>query len=330
MQSFVDEAVIEVASGDGGAGSVHFRREKYVPKGGPDGGDGGKGGDVVFIVKENVKTLSRLRFKKYFHAKNGEPGRGQRKHGRDGENIEIEVPPGTIIKDANSGECIKDLNVEGERWTYLSGGKGGKGNYHFSTSTNQAPRYAQPGLPGSTVAVRLELRIIADVGLVGFPNVGKSTLLKSLSNADPKIGVYPFTTIIPNLGVLHGGYRDIVIADIPGILEGASKGVGMGLRFLKHVARTAVLAYVIDCSDENFLGQLPVLRRECGEFDPELPRKRYMIIGTKLDLDGAEDNFQILKKEYSEAVVVGVSVYAYRGIQELKEELLRLAGDELS
>lgn len=330
MQSFVDEAVIEVASGDGGAGSVHFRREKYVPKGGPDGGDGGKGGDVVFIVKENVKTLSHIRFKKFFHAKNGEPGRGQRKHGRDGENIEIEVPPGTIIRDSDSGECIKDLNVGGERWTYLSGGKGGKGNCHFSTSTNQAPRYAQPGLPGSSAAVRLELRIIADVGLVGFPNAGKSTLLKCLSNADPKIGAYPFTTIIPNLGVLHGGYRDVVIADIPGILEGASKGTGLGLRFLKHVARTAVLAYVIDCSDDSFLKQLPVLRRECKEFDPELPRKRYMIIGTKLDLDGAEDRFQILAKEYSESAVIGVSAYAYRGIRELKEELLRLAGDELS
>ena len=326
MQSFVDEAVIEVASGKGGAGSVHFRREKYVPKGGPDGGDGGDGGDVVFVVKENVKTLSHIRYKKHFFAKNGESGAGKRKHGRDGENVEIEVPPGTIVKDFAGGELIKDLNQDGERWTYLCGGKGGKGNSHFATSTNQTPRYAQPGLPGISATIRLELRIIADVGFVGFPNAGKSTLLKTLSNAEPKIGAYPFTTKIPNLGVLQGGYRDVLIADIPGLLEGASHGVGLGLQFLKHITRTSGLAFVIDCSDDTFLEQLPVLKKECEEYDPALLRKKRIVIGTKLDLDGAEKNFEELNRRNREETLIGVSAYAFRGIRELKEGLLQLAG----
>lgn len=325
MHSFVDETTIEVASGDGGAGSVHFRREKYVPRGGPDGGDGGKGGDVVFVVKENLKTLSHLRYKKKYKAGGGEAGMGKRKHGKDGEDVEIAVPPGTVIKEYETGKIIKDLDETGERFICLYGGKGGLGNYHFATSTNRAPRYAQPGIPGGDMVVVLELRIIADIGFVGFPNAGKSTLLQFLSNAHPKIGAYPFTTKIPNLGVLHGGYTDIILADIPGLLEGASKGVGLGHAFLKHITRTRGLAYIIDCSDDNCLNQYPVLREECGAYTPSLLDKKYVIIGTKLDLPGAEEHFQNLGKQFSDAEVVGVSAFARSGISEVKQALLRLA-----
>lgn len=327
MQSFVDEAEIEVASGDGGPGSVHFRREKYVPRGGPDGGDGGDGGDVVFLVKENVKTLSRIRYKHFFHAKNGEPGTGRKKHGKDGSDIVIEVPPGTTVRDSKTGDILKDLDSEGERWVFLKGGKGGMGNPHFATSTKQTPRYAQPGIPGSKALIKLELRIIADVGFVGFPNAGKSTLLKLLSNADPKIAPYPFTTKIPNLGVLHGAYRDIVLADIPGLLEGASQGVGLGHQFLKHVTRTEGLAYIIDCSEGECIEQLPVLQRECREYAPSLLEKKYIIVGTKLDLEGARERFENLKKTFNDSTVIGVSAYAYQGVEELKQALFSLTGN---
>lgn len=325
MQSFVDEATVELISGDGGQGSVHFRREKYVPKGGPDGGDGGRGGDVVFIVKENLKTLFHLKTKHIFKAKNGEKGAGKRKHGRDGEDVEISVPPGTIIKDGETGEILKDLNGTEKRWVFLEGGKGGLGNWHFRTSKNQAPRYAQPGMPGKHAIINVELRIIADIGFVGFPNAGKSTLLKTLSNASPKIGSYPFTTKVPNLGVLKLPSRDIVMADIPGLIEGASKGTGLGHRFLKHIIRTGALAFLIDCSEENFGEQFKVLKKELADYLPALLDKKRILLGTKLDTDGARSRIDALATQYPTEKVIGVSSFNYEGISTVKEEFSRLA-----
>jgi GTP-binding protein len=325
MQSFVDEATVEVVSGNGGQGSVHFRREKYVPKGGPDGGDGGRGGDVVFLVKDNLKTLFHLKTKHVFKAKNGNPGGGKRKHGGDGEDVEIPVPPGTIIKDGKTGEILKDLDGTEERWVFLEGGKGGLGNYHFRTSKNQTPRYAQPGIPGKRAAITVELRIIADIGFVGFPNAGKSTLLRTLSNANPKIGSYPFTTKIPNLGVLKLPYRDIVLADIPGLIEGASGGAGLGHRFLKHITRTRGLAFLIDCSEENFAEQFEILEKELSEYLPVLLEKKRILLGTKMDSGGADSRLQTLRQRYPDEKVIGVSAFSFEGIPELKEEFSRLA-----
>lgn len=261
MNGFVDETILDVYSGKGGRGSVSFRREKYVPKGGPDGGDGGKGGDVVFKVKNNLKTLSDIRHRKTFKAENGNYGTGSRKHGKDGENAVIEVPPGTVIKNPDTNEIIKDLAElsNNEEWVFLKGGKGGLGNSHFATSVKQAPRYAQPGLPGVSRTVKVEISIIADIGFVGFPNAGKSSLLNRLTNANPKIASYPFTTKIPNLGVYRIGYNDIILADIPGIIEGASHGAGLGIKFLKHINRTNGLLFLIDLSDEKFLESFDIL-----------------------------------------------------------------------
>ncbi len=327
MHSFADETTLEVVSGNGGPGSVHFRREKYVPKGGPDGGDGGKGGDVIFVVKKNLKTLSHLQHKKKLKAQNGETGKGKRQHGKNGEDVIIEVPPGTIIKDSETDRVLKDLREDGERWTFLSGGKGGLGNYHFATSTKQAPRYAQPGIQGVSSGIRLEMRIIADIGFVGFPNAGKSTLLDLLTNAHPKIASYPFTTKIPHLGVLHAGFTDIILADIPGLLEGASGGVGLGTRFLKHISRTKGLAYIIDCSDSDCVQHFPVLRKECDNYDAALGEKKYIIVGTKLDLPHAEENYKLLRQTYTEAEVIGVSAFARQGIEALQHGFIRLAGE---
>jgi GTP-binding protein len=228
--AFLDETTIEVSSGHGGRGAVSFRREKYVPKGGPDGGDGGRGGDVVFEVRASLKTLSHLAFKRSFHAEDGQPGQKRKRHGKDGKPVVIGVPPGTIIRSAEDNRIVKDL-VEPGSWIFLKGGKGGKGNTHFATSVRQAPRFAQPGLPGESISLRLELSLIADIGFVGKPNAGKSTLLSVLTEAQPKIGAYPFTTKAPNLGVMREQYKEVVLADIPGLIEGASRGSVSGFVF---------------------------------------------------------------------------------------------------
>ncbi|GAB1484954.1 hypothetical protein MASR2M78_37720 [Treponema sp.] len=243
MNKFADEALIEVSSGNGGNGCVAFRREKYAAEGGPSGGDGGRGGNVLFQVRRNLRTLAHLRYKQTFRAENGRDGEGKQKYGRHGEDVVIPVPPGTLIKDAETGEIIRDFgDVEGD-YLYLRGGNGGWGNVHFKSSINQTPRQALPGKSGETRKLRVELQVMADIGFVGFPNAGKSSLLERFTNARPKIAPYPFTTKIPNLGVLTIGNRDIVLADIPGLIEGASDGLGLGIRFLKHVARTAGLAF---------------------------------------------------------------------------------------
>lgn len=323
MVKFADEALIEVASGKGGNGCAAFRREKYVPMGGPSGGDGGRGGDVVFEVRKNLRTLAHLRYKQTFHAENGRDGEGRNKFGRNGEDIVVAVPPGTILKDAETGEVIRDFGDEG-RFLFLKGGNGGWGNVHFKSSTNQAPRTALPGKPGEARKLRVELQVMADIGFVGFPNAGKSSLLDRFTNARPKIAPYPFTTKIPNLGVLTVGDRDIVLADIPGLIEGASEGLGLGIRFLKHVSRTAGLAFLIDLSDENYLDAFDILKAELSAFSEELTAKQRLLVGTKLDLEEAEGRLDDLKAKYPEERVLGISVFSGEGLDALSRAFSEL------
>lgn len=316
MVKFADEALIEVSSGNGGNGCVAFRREKYVPEGGPSGGDGGRGGDVVFEVRRNLRTLAHLRYKQTFHAENGRDGEGRNRFGRNGADIIVPVPPGTILKDAETGETIRDFGYEG-RFLFLKGGNGGWGNVHFKSSTNQAPRAALPGKPGEVRKLRVELQVMADIGFVGFPNAGKSSLLDRFTNARPKIAPYPFTTKIPNLGVLTIGDRDIVLADIPGLIEGASEGHGLGIRFLKHVARTAGLAFLVDLSEESYLTAFETLKAELAAFSEDLVAKPRLIVGTKLDLEDTESRLEELRAQFPGEQVFGISVFSGRGLDEL-------------
>ncbi len=331
MFQFADEAVIEVHSGKGGNGCIAFRREKYIPHGGPNGGDGGKGGDVIFVVKRNMRTLSRIRHHHIFKARNGGDGQGWNRFGKDGEDIVIPVPPGTTIRDAFTNELIHDFTDEEENkeFLFLEGGKGGWGNVHFKTSTNQAPRYAHPGAPGEERTVKLELSIIADVGLVGFPNAGKSSLLTAFTNARPKIAPYPFTTKIPNLGVLRvDDEQDIIIADIPGIIEGASEGVGLGFDFLKHISRTACLLFMIDCSDENYLTAYSTLLDELGNYSAELLEKPRIVLANKIDVEGAEQNaaevVYAIKEKEPQTTVIPVSVQNNIGMGTAKKAIIEL------
>lgn len=332
MNLFVDETVIEVYSGSGGNGAVSFRREKYIPRGGPDGGDGGKGGNIIFIVKRNLKTLSHLKRQRVFKAKNGESGRGKKCSGKNGADCIIEVSPGTLVRDFYSGDQLLDLTEPGEQRLFLQGGRGGKGNSHFATSRNQAPRFAQKGEPGKHRKIKLELKLIADIGFVGLPNAGKSTLLSVLTKARPEIAAYPFTTKIPNLGVIKYDDKDIVIADIPGIIQGASKGAGLGIRFLKHISRTFILAFLIDLSDENFMRAGEILEKELLGFSSELLKKKRCVIGTKMDITGTEERFEDLKNNYKSDIVIGISAVTGKGIPELKKKFLSqlLLSDETS
>lgn len=316
MERFVDEVRIHVASGHGGAGSVSFRREKYVPRGGPDGGDGGRGGDVVFVVRRNLKTLSHLRMKPHYSAENGRPGAGRNMHGRDGEPVSIPVPPGTIVRDRESGTQLVDLTEEGQQLVLLRGGRGGKGNAHFATSRHQTPRFSQEGEPGAEADFVVELAVIADIGFVGFPNAGKSSLLKALTNADPRIGSYPFTTKSPNLGVLRLYERDMVLADIPGIIEGASVGAGLGFRFLKHISRTSCIAFLIDLTDDQFLSAYPVLMDELRSYSAALVGKNRIVIGTKLDMPETAGRLLELEAALPSEKVVGVSAHSRAGLEE--------------
>ena len=326
MFGFSDETYIDVASGNGGNGCVSFRREKFVPKGGPDGGDGGRGGDVIFVVRENLRTLTHLKQKRVYKAENGKDGMGEKRFGRDGKDIEIAVPPGTIIKDAQTGELIKDLTEE-SRWVFLKGGKGGLGNVNFKSSTRQTPRFAQPGERGSSLRIGLEMLIIADIGFVGFPNAGKSSLLNNLTNARAKVAGYPFTTRIPQLGMFRYDDHDIVLADIPGIIEGASQGAGMGFKFLRHISRTSGLAFLIDLTDENFLTAYEKLSHELESYAPELLDKRQVIIGTKIDLPEAKENLKELKKSKKELQIIGLSNITGEGLDKVKQAFIYLVGD---
>ncbi|MDR2700803.1 MAG: GTPase ObgE [Spirochaetaceae bacterium] len=326
MQQFADEAIIEVASGKGGNGCVAFRREKFVPRGGPSGGDGGRGGDVVFTIRRNLRTLAHLRYKHSFKAENGRDGEGRERNGRNGADVVVPLPPGAVLKDPDTDQVIQDFGgAVGGDFVFLNGGNGGWGNVHFKSSVNQAPRRALPGKEGAFRRLKVELQIIADVGLVGFPNAGKSSLLDNLTNARPKIAPYPFTTKIPNLGVLtlggsRGGDwdgRDIVIADIPGLIEGASHGAGLGHRFLKHISRTAALIFLIDLSDVKYLDTFSVLYRELEDFSPALTAKKRIICGSKCDLEGTAEALEKLAAKYPEETVLGISVFSGQGLKEL-------------
>jgi len=293
---FVDSVDFTVKSGKGGAGCVAFRREKFVVQGGPNGGDGGKGGDVVFEVDNNTDTLSWYKGRRVLKAENGRPGMGSRKTGKSADPLILKVPPGTQVIDSETGEVILDLVVEGEQKTLLEGGKGGLGNFHFKSSRNQTPMYAQPGQPAEEKAIRLELKLIADVGLVGYPNVGKSTLISTISNAKPQVANYEFTTLTPKLGVVEvGEYSSFVAADIPGIIDGASDGRGLGLDFLRHIERTKTLLYMIDVSNyREMIDQYNVLKEEVKKFSTELSTRNYAIALSKIDaIDSEELNDKI-------------------------------------
>src|SRR5574344_1805393 len=331
MIQFADEAVIKVVSGKGGNGCISFRREKYVPNGGPSGGDGGDGGDIIFVVKRNLRTLAALRYHPIIKAKNGSDGQSWNKYGKNGENKIIPVPPGTTLRDAETNELIYEFTTqaEDEQFVFLKGGSGGWGNVHFKSSTNQAPRFANKGNPGETRKLRVELSIMADVGLVGFPNAGKSSLLTAFTNARPKIAPYPFTTKIPNLGVLNADKeRDIIIADIPGIIEGASEGAGLGIQFLKHISRTACLIFMIYASDQNYLTAYDTLCSELGNYSKELLGKPHIVLCNKIDAEGADGHadevIAEIKKEEPETKVLKMSVAARTGMNEVRLAILDL------
>ena len=334
MEKFADEAVIEVSSGSGGNGCAAFRREKYVPRGGPAGGDGGRGGNVIFTVRRNLRTLAHLRYKHKFKAENGSDGQGSGRYGQNGADIIIPLPPGSLIRDAQTNELIQDFSDRREDFVFLKGGNGGWGNIHFKSSVNQAPTKALSGKPGITAKLKVELQIMADIGLVGFPNAGKSSLLDCFTNARPKIAAYPFTTKIPNLGVLTIGDKDVIIADIPGLIEGASHGAGLGIRFLKHISRTAALVFLIDLSDNNYLEAFDILLGELNSYSEEyhensrLTEKKRLLVGTKTDLEETAERLDELVKKYPAEKVIGISVFSGDGIKELSYAFLRLAEQE--
>jgi len=294
---FIDQAKIYIKAGNGGSGISSFRREKYVPHGGPNGGDGGKGGDVAFQASIRATTLLDLKYLRHYEAKPGRPGEDSNKHGRNGADVTVTVPMGTIIKIHQTNDILADLVEDGQIVVIARGGKGGRGNSRFTTSTNRAPTKFETGKPGEQFTLDLELKLLADVGLVGFPNAGKSTMISTLSAARPEIADYPFTTLRPNLGVVpFGEYRSFVMADIPGLIKGAHSGKGLGIQFLKHIQRTAFLLYLIDISEwapEDPLKALAILQRELLAFDDHLGERPYVIIGTKLDLKG--DGTNLLK-----------------------------------
>jgi GTP-binding protein len=323
---FVDYVTITVRSGKGGAGSAHFRREKFEPKGGPDGGDGGQGGSVIVTGDPSLYTLLDLRYNRHHFAPHGEPGGGQGKSGKAGDDIVLRVPLGSTVKDAETGEVLGDIVDEGDRVVLAQGGRGGLGNTHFKSSTNQAPRYAQPGEPGEERDVILELKLLADVGLVGFPNAGKSTLVSSLSAAKPKIADYPFTTLEPNLGMVYlGDWRSFVVADIPGLIEGASEGRGLGHQFLKHVERNAVLLFCVAADAEDPGARYQTLLDELEAFSPHLMAKPRLVALTKMDIVGPDlaDEWvaQARATFPDDAEVVPVSAVARTGLDRLKERL---------
>ena len=295
---FIDSARFSVSSGKGGQGCASFRREKFIVQGGPDGGDGGRGGDVYFLVDNNTDTLSFYKGRKVFKADKGKPGLGRQKTGKSGEPLVLIVPPGTQVIDEDTNEVLFDLLENGEKVLFLEGGKGGLGNVHFKNSRNQRPTYFQPGLPGVTKNVRLELKLIADVGLVGYPNVGKSTLISVTSNATPEIANYEFTTLTPKLGVVNvGDYNSFVMADIPGIIDGASEGKGLGLEFLKHIERTKTLLFVVDVANyRTMIEQYEVLKQELLKFSSKLAKRDFAIVLSKIDAYYGEDLSLDIKK----------------------------------
>jgi GTP-binding protein len=325
---FVDEANIHVKAGDGGNGCVSFRREKYIPKGGPDGGDGGNGGSVILEAASDKDTLLDFAGKHHWRAKRGEAGMGKKMFGPGGEDLVIKVPPGTLVFDADHQLLLADLDAVGKRVVVARGGKGGRGNWHFRSPTNQAPRYAEPGTEGQERNLRLELKLIADVGLVGMPNAGKSTLLRAISAARPKVADYPFTTLDPQLGIVElTGDRRMVVADIPGLIEGAQHGAGLGHNFLRHIERTSVIVHLLDLfpmdgSDpaENYRK----IRRELEAFSPTLANKREIVAANKMDLAIDDEQLDQLRGELSGKEIFPISGVSRQGVEPLLEHLWRI------
>ena len=323
--NFVDYVKLFISSGNGGKGSIHLHREKYITKGGPDGGDGGRGGHIIARANPNLWTLFSFKFKRHFSAGHGEHGSKNRSSGAQGEDVYVDVPLGTVIKNTETGEVMAEITDKHQEVILLEGGLGGRGNWHFKSSTRQTPRYAQPGIKGKEIQITLELKVLADVGLVGFPNAGKSTLLAALTAAKPKIADYEFTTLKPNLGIVqYRDFRSFVMADIPGIIEGAAEGKGLGHYFLRHIERNAVLLYVIPADTNDIRKAFEVLRQELQQFNPELLDKNYLIALSKCDLLDDE-----LKEEYAKEMkecfgkmphLMFSSVSQY-GLTELKDRL---------
>lgn len=329
---FVDEALIHVKAGDGGNGCVSFRREKYVPKGGPDGGDGGDGGSVIFVADPNKNTLLDFAGKHHWKARSGQAGMGKKMAGESGDDLVIRVPPGTLIHDTGKQVLLADLDESGRRVVIAQGGKGGRGNWHFKSSTNQAPRYAEPGTDGQERNLRLELKLIADVGLVGMPNAGKSTLLSVISAARPKIAEYPFTTLDPQLGIVElSGDRRIVVADIPGLIEGAEHGAGLGHAFLRHIERTKIIVHLLDMfplDGSNPSDNYRKIRTELEAFSPNLAAKREIVAANKMDLATDEDTLENLKRELSGVPVRPISGVTRRGVRELMQQIWEILAEQ--
>ena len=328
-QNFIDYVKIFCRSGNGGAGSSHFRREKFVPQGGPDGGDGGRGGHIILRGNSNLWTLLHLRYKKHIHADNGRNGMKARATGASGKDVFIDVPLGTIARDIDTGEQLLEITNHGEEVILMEGGKGGLGNWHFRSATNQAPSYSQPGLEGIESWVILELKILADVGLVGFPNAGKSTLLSTITAAKPEIANYAFTTLKPNLGIVsYKDHQSFVMADIPGIIEGAAEGRGLGLRFLRHIERNSCLLFMVSAEAENIAAEYKVLKNELKKYNPELLYKERILAVTKSDLIDAELQKMLIKafkEEVDEEIdVLFISSVTNKNLDVLKDKLWHL------
>jgi GTPase len=320
---FIDEVKIRVIAGDGGRGCISFRREKFIPRGGPNGGNGGKGGDVIALADPQLTTLLDLRYQKQYKAGRGEHGLGKDQHGKTGDDRIIKVPVGTLIRDAGTGELIGDLKEAGQQVIVAAGGRGGKGNAHFVSSTNRSPRFAQPGEAGGDKELEIELRLLADVGIIGLPNAGKSTLIAAISAVRPKIADYPFTTLVPNLGVVgYGEGKSFVVADIPGLIEGAHEGHGLGDKFLRHVTRTSVLIHLLDASNidaKDPLAEWKTVNRELELFDPELGKKSQIVVANKIDLPAGKNHVKLLAKKLpkSNQPLHAISAVTTEGVRAL-------------
>ena len=329
--NFVDYVKVNICSGNGGKGSAHFRREKYITKGGPDGGNGGRGGHVIVVADKSLWTLYHFKYQRHFKSDHGGDGSGSRSTGADGNDVYIRVPLGTIIKNSNTNKIIHETIDDGEEKIILEGGMGGLGNWNFKSSTNQAPRYSQPGLKGKELQITLELKVLADVGLVGFPNVGKSTLLKTITSAKPKIGDYEFTTLKPNLGIVeYRDFKSFVIADIPGIIEGASKGKGLGHYFLRHIERNSILLFLISSESEKIVDQYNILLNELRQYNPELLDKERIIAISKSDLIDKKKIDKIsteINKKIINIPFNFISSVSNSGLTELKDALWKVLNE---
>ena len=318
---FVDEAIITVRSGDGGRGCTSFRRERYIERGGPDGGDGGDGGHVILKIDESKRTLYGYRRQKLLLAKNGEGGKGKQKHGKNGSHCTILLPPGTIVSNADTNEIIADLTHTKDEYIVAQGGMGGRGNKRFASSTNRAPRYSQPGIPGVELKLKLELKLLADVGLVGLPNAGKSTLISHISAARPKIADYPFTTLTPILGMVDPPFGEpFAVADIPGLIEGAHEGVGLGISFLKHIERTGILVHLIDSfqiDPELPLKSFNLINNELSKYSQSLAQKTQIVVLNKIDLPGTTEKIKAFKRALKNIQVLSLSAVTGEGVKEL-------------